>query len=281
MKILVTGANGVLGIPLTEFLQKQGHQVWKVSRTRQGEAWLTWDLNQTIELSQQLEILIHTAPIWLLHHHVASLAKVGVWRIVAFSSTSALSKVDSADAKERNLASLLKQGERDSIKAAQDIGIKITIFRPTMIYGYGRDQNISTISRFIRRFGFFPLAGASMGKRQPIHVDDLVAAVLAVLDNSATYGKTYNLVGAETLAYREMVSRIFHGLGKRERIITLPIAMYRGLLRGLAWFKPGLSAMMVDRMNSDLCFNSEDGAKDFNFSSSTFLTDPERDLLIH
>ncbi len=60
-------------------------------------------------------------------------------------------------------------------------GVEWVILRPTLIYGHGRDKNITEIARFIRRFGFFPLLGKANGLRQPIHVEDVAEACFAAL----------------------------------------------------------------------------------------------------
>ena len=46
-------------------------------------------------------------------------------------------------------------GARRVVTWAKSRGIEWVILRPTLIYGLGRDKNISEIARFIRRFSFF------------------------------------------------------------------------------------------------------------------------------
>ena len=71
----------------------------------------------------------------------------------------------------------------DKVKAwATAHKIDWIILRPTLIYGYGRDKNISEIAQVIRRFGFFPLFGPAQGLRQPIHVEDVALACCRALD---------------------------------------------------------------------------------------------------
>ena len=57
------------------------------------------------------------------------------------------------------------------------------------------DNGITWITRFIRRFGFFPVYPPAMGKRHPVHADDLAKAALQVLDNATSYGKAIISVG--------------------------------------------------------------------------------------
>ena len=218
-------------------------------------------------------IFIHLAPIWLLPDFLQELLSAGVLptRLVAFSSTSCLIKLHSNDPEERNLATRLAAGEDKVITLCAD-KIPWTIFRPTLIYDGQRDRNISFIRSFIRRFGFFPVAGPATGLRQPVHVDDLAAAVIAVLDNRRTYNAIYNLGGGETMTYRQMVSRIFQGLGKQERIISLPPILFSFLVRFVHLFRPrlGVSPAMVQRMNEDLSFDFQPAVRDFAYQPRGF-----------
>jgi len=279
MKILVTGAGGVVGAPLAERLERQGFGVIRTGRRERAGDWLAWDMTQPLPAPEGgFQCVVHTAPLWLLPDNLEALAGCGVTRVVCFSSTSALTKTDSRSDSDRMLAESLNRAERNLWEAAAAFGLKATVLRPTMIYGYGRDANISVIAGFIRRYGFFPVAGAGKGKRQPVHADDLVEAVTAVLDNPVSFGRSYNLPGGETLSYRAMVTRIFQALGRRARILTLPTALYRLLLAAAARAGRGVNGAMADRMNQDLAFDPGPAKADFGYSPQDFLKHPERDL---
>lgn len=166
------------------------------------------------------------------------------------------------------------------MEKAQANSVQITVFRPTMIYGYGKDRNVSTIARFIKRYRMFFLAGEARGLRQPVHVSDLVSACVAALDKSGTHAKRYDLPGGESLTYRQMVARVFTGLGVPQRMISLPLPLYRICLRMIAGLSPGsgYSMSMADRMNQDLVFDDHEARRDFGFAPQRFLLDPQRDL---
>jgi nucleoside-diphosphate-sugar epimerase len=147
-----------------------------------------------------------------------------------------------------------------------------TLFRPTLIYGEGRDRNVSEIARFIRRFGFFPLAGEGRGRRQPVHAEDLARACLAVLDNEQAIGRVYDLPGGETLTYAEMVSRIARGLGRTPRLLRVPVPLLRVALAGLRRLPSfaHLSPEVASRMNIDLIFDAQAARRDFGYDPRPF-----------
>ncbi|MEA2108220.1 MAG: hypothetical protein U9P07_02210 [Pseudomonadota bacterium] len=286
-KIIITGSGSLVAHSLIPRLLKSSFALFVLGRHRRyvNEANITFlpvDLDRKAErlavvklLATETEpfVFIHLAPIWLLPDFLQELLAAGVLlsRLVAFSSTSRLVKLHSQEIEERKLAACLAAGEDDVTTLCAD-KIPWTIFRPTLIYDGRRDKNIAFIRSFIRRFGFFPVAGPATGLRQPVHADDLAAAVMAVLDNQQTYNNIYNLGGGETLTYRQMVSRIFQGLGKQERIISLPPVLFLSLVRLARLCRPrlGVSPAMVQRMNEDLSFDFRTAVRDFAYQPRRF-----------
>lgn len=279
MKVLVTGASGVVGDPLCGRCEALGLDVGRAGRSCRTGNWIAWDMADTPpRFDRHFECLLHTAPLWLLPGHLGALAGLGIKRIVCYSSTSALTKRTSTNRTERNMAKALNDAEGRIFQESIDHRIATTVFRPTMIYGYGRDKNITTIAGFIRKYGFFPVAGNASGKRQPIHADDLVEATVSILSNERTYGKTYNLAGGETLTYRAMVERIFKLLRRPERIIGIPAGLYKGALDSISLFSSRVTGSMIERMNRDMVFDTGKAREDFAFAPEGFLEHPERDL---
>lgn len=212
------------------------------------------------------------APIWVLPDYFSMLMAHQAKRIVALSSTSIFTKETSPDPSERNTADKLRDGEQHFIAWAEANRIEWVILRPTLIYGLGQDRNICEIARFISRFGFFPLLGAAQGLRQPVHVEDIATACVAVLQSARVVNHAYNLSGAEKLSYREMVGRVFRIMGKPERFINIPLFVFRSAvacLRMLPRFR-NWSAAMAERMNTDLVFDHADAVRDFGFSPKLF-----------
>lgn len=281
--VLVTGANGVVGPCLCELLQAESMSVGTLGRAPGGHLnGIVADLGkpESLVLNERFDLLIHMAPLWLLPQNLERFTEAGVKRMIAFSSTSAGSKQDSHDASDRELAGALLSAEEQVRKGAADSGIGLTLFRPTMIYGFGRDGNVSAIVRMIRRLGFFPIAGAGSGLRQPVHALDLAVAAQSCMDSETAIDKTYNLGGADILNYREMVQRIFQGMARTPRILHLPTPLYRTLI-GIAVRANvigGVSSGAADRMNEDLSFDTAPAQNDFGYRGSAFLDNPARDL---
>lgn len=223
-------------------------------------------------LPNHIENWLCVAPIWVLPDYFKLLEAHGVRRVVALSSTSRFTKVGSDDAAENATAAKLIESEARVQAWAERLGIEWVVLRPTLIYGQGRDKNISEMARFIRRFGFFPLLGSAQGLRQPIHAEDVATVCLAALQVPSAANRAYNISGGETLAYRDMVARVFEVLGRPARLVTVPlwafsfaVAILRLLPRYRHW-----SAAMAERMNRDLVFDHSDAARDLGYQPRSF-----------
>jgi nucleoside-diphosphate-sugar epimerase len=217
-------------------------------------------------------VWISVMPIWAMPNYFDLFLRRGARRIVAVSSTSRFTKADSPIESERLVASQLAEGERAFGQWASACGVDFVILRPTMIYGRGRTLNLSHVARGIARFGFFAVAGAATGQRQPLHAEDLAIACIQALETTRLTGKAYEVSGGETLSYYEMVGRIFDALGKRRLFIRLPISVFSAAI-SCARLLPAFSYLtpaMATRMNEDLVFDHSPAVHDFGFAPRPF-----------
>ncbi|HLD08552.1 MAG TPA: NAD-dependent epimerase/dehydratase family protein, partial [Methylophilaceae bacterium] len=225
------------------------------------------------QVEENIHYWICVAPIWLLPECFGLLEMHGARRVVALSSTSRFTKDSSTDPQEQAMASQLADAEERLQVWAKSKGVEWVILRPTLIYGLARDKNISEIARFIRRFSFFPLLGLAEGLRQPLHVEDVAGACFSALNTPSVVNRAYNISGVETLSYREMVSRVFAAMGRRPRLLTVPLGVFRLAVACLRWLPRyrHWSAAMAERMNRDLVFDHTEATRDFGFHPRAFM----------
>lgn len=265
--LLVLGASSLVGRFVLPKLEAAGVAPVAVSRTAR-EGYLQADI-ETPEGRAALpcaQTVLSCSPIWLLPDLIESLKAKGMTRLVAFSSTSVVTKAASSHADERAVTAKLAAGEA----AVRASGVDWTILRPTLIYAEGRDGNVSRLASLARRFGVLPIAGSGAGLRQPVHAEDLATAAIAAAERPAAIGQIYDLTGGETLAYRTMCERVFEGLGKRPRIVSLPPALWRAGLMLASPFLPGVTAQMGERMDRDLVFDAGAAYSDLDYSPRPF-----------
>lgn len=271
--LLILGASSLVGGFLLPRLQEAGVAFTAVSRTAR-EGWLQADL-RTLDGRAALpkaSVVICLAPIWVLPDAIAELKAKGLKRLIAFSSTSVVTKAGSPDPKEKIVARDLDRGEA----AVRASSVDWTILRPTMIYAEGRDGNVSRLASLIRRFGVLPISGQGAGRRQPVHADDLATAVLQTLATPKTGRHAYDLAGGETLTYRRMAELIFAGLGRSPNIVSVPPIVWRAAFHLAAPLLPGASGEMGARMDRDLVFDDSAARADFGWTPRPFRPDFSR-----
>ena len=280
-RVLVFGAASLVGGFLLPRLAARGLDVVALSRRRREDqrsghhgriVWRRGDLcepNLGAETPRAVAT-VSLAPIWRLAPAVSSLADLGVRRLVAFSSTSRLTKATSTDAGERRVAMDLAKGEDETIAACDRRGVAWTLLRPTLIYAEGQDRNVSRLAALIGRTGLLPLCGDGEGLRQPVHADDLASAAVQALDAPASVGRIYDLPGGETLSYRAMAERIFEGVNRPARILSIPRPLWRLGLALASPLLPGTSPAMGDRMGVDLTFDASAARRDLDWSPRPF-----------
>ena len=215
---------------------------------------------------------ISVMPIWATPNYFELFLARGARRIVAISSTSRFTKAESPNESERSVAAQLAEGEQAFAQWASACDVEFLILRPTIIYGHGGGLNVSLIARFIDRFGFFAVAGAANGQRQPLHAQDLAIACIQALETTRLTGKTYEVSGGERLSYYEMVGRIFDALRKRRLIVRLPISVFGAAISCARLLKAfnHLTPAMARRMNEDLVFDHTPAVQDFGFRPRPF-----------
>jgi len=281
-RVGLLGATSLVGECLLPLLVLNGWRVTAFSRrlVNPGEAGIEWrqleerPINSVSsgDVKEIIDSWICVAPIWVLPEHFHLLEAYGTRRVVALSSTSRFTKGSSSDPEEQDIARRLAECECALRIWAEARGVEWVILRPTLIYGRGRDKNITEIVNFISRFGFFPLFGRAAGLRQPVHAEDVAQACLAALEETGKANHAYNLSGGETLPYKEMVGRVFTAMECSPRLLIVPLWVFRLalLMMHLVPCYRHWTAAMAERMNQNLVFDHSDATRDLKFIPRPF-----------
>ena len=89
-----------------------------------------------------------------------------------------------------------------------------------------------------------PLAAAD-ARFAPVHVEDVARAFVDSLDNTATFGQTYDLCGPKAYTLKELVGYVGEVIGKQRTIF--PLGNFLSYLQAWALeFKPGKKLMTRD-----------------------------------
>jgi nucleoside-diphosphate-sugar epimerase len=241
----VTGAFGYSGRYIAGRLLDAGHKVITLTNSpaRQNPFGdkvrpVPLDFEQPAHLMQSLrgmDVLINTY--WVRFNHplftheqavadtkvlFAAAKKAGVRRILQVSITNPDSNSDLP----------YFRGKAEVESALQDLGVSYCILRPTVLFGK-EDILINNIAWALRHLPVFGVFGSGKYKLQPIHVDDLAAAIVARV--SRNEDEVVNAIGPETFTYRQLVEALKRALGLKRLIIKVPptIGLWAGRLLGV------------------------------------------------
>jgi len=263
----------MVGSFIVEHLSRSGEPVVGVSRTARqidGIDWIGADVTSPgIDLPKS-EIVYCATDARISAMAIKSIMRCNPRRLVLFSTTGVISKMDSSDDAERAAITKIAEAERTTISACEESKVEWTILRPPLIYLEGRDQSITKIADLIRKFGFMPLYGTASGLRQPVHAADAARGAIAAAMSSKAANKLYTISGFDTISYREMVGRIFDGLGRRRLIINLPPMLWKFAFALVKPIYPTVTPAMGERMLKDLAFDSSDAVSDFGWNPRGF-----------
>lgn len=271
MKVLVIGASGQIGRYLLPRLAEAGMDVLALSRREvSGDPrWLLGELPDAVPELPPLDALVCLGPIDHLAPWLSATRLAGTPHIVATSSMSAETKRDSDVPAERDLSRRLRDAETTLIATCASRGMSWTLFRPTLIYGAGLDKSLTPIVHAALRRRVFPLP-AGRGLRQPVHADDIAAAITAALISPFAKGHTFPIGGGERMSAAEMFRRARLSAGAP----TFPAHIPRVVLDLAVLVSPAMRGP-VHRLDKDLIADNGELERILDIHPRPFQPSPE------
>jgi uncharacterized protein YbjT (DUF2867 family) len=273
MRMLLTGATGLLGGALLELLLARGHETRCLVRVDSPNASrldgqrveiLYGDAAREEDLYRALgdaEALLHVAGIEYAPPVVRAAGRAGVDRVLIVGSTSAHSAYAFRSGPKLRMEELVRGS-----------GLAWTILRPSMIYGSERDKNVHRLLRFLDRSPVFPVFGPGTNLWQPVYHEDCARGVLEALERPASVRRSYDLPGAEPLAYLDLVKTAAAALGRSPRILRLPIEPVRLALAAAERLRLPLpfDSGQVMRLREDKAYTYERAGRDLDYAPRPF-----------
>lgn len=272
MRVLVSGATGLLGQGLLRLLREGGEYeevrclVRRTSPTSRlggldtiyGDAG---DAASMVRALRGVDAFVHIAGIQYTPQVLEAMRAAGVERLVMVSSTSAHSRFELRSAPRLTNEALLVGS-----------GLRWTVVRPTMIYGSELDHNMHKLLRFLDRSPVFPLFGKGENLWQPVYYEDLARGLYAALTVPGTEGRIYDLPGARPLMYLHLVRTAAAALGKRVRIVHVPAEPVRRALLLTERLRVPLpvSSEQVLRLREDKAYPYDEAREELGYSPRGF-----------
>ena len=225
MRILICGASGFIGWHLLQSLQEAGHDCVKGQRTAREPDSVAIDYCRDLQPEdwlprlQGIDVVINAIgvlrdtrrqPMEHLHAHApaalfAACATAGVKRVVQLSALGVGGEVDTAYFRTKHVA--------EEALARHGNAYRWLVLRPSVVYGH--DGASATL---FRRLAKLPVHGLPMGGgqlMQPVHIDDLCAAVKNWLDDPDAQNAVVTAAGADVVSMAQMLASYRRQLGHR------------------------------------------------------------------
>lgn len=250
-RVLVTGGAGTMGRRLCAALAARGFRTrvlclpgdpGAAALSASGVEVFPGDITRPDTLAPALagvDIVYHLAAVLLsplrpgafhavnavgTRNVVRAAEAAGAGHFIHVSSVSVLYPWSNAYARSKRLAEEAVRGSR----------LNATIVRPSLAYEDGGSAEFMRFVDHLRRFPLVLLPAGGRARKNPVHVDDLVAGFLALAGNARAFGKTYHFTGGEVLTLREMAEALLGHMGRPKPCLGFPL--WAGFLAaGAAW----------------------------------------------
>lgn len=220
MRILVCGASGFIGQALCERLVLDGHDVVRGGRrcTRAADVPIDFSQPQAPEVwaarLQGVDVVVNAVGIIVEHGNTrfdnvhfrapaalfAGCAQAGVRRVVQISALGA----------ERGTTPYF-QSKFAADQSLMKLPVEWCILRPSLVYG--ENGSSATMFRMSASLPLMAVPNLGEARFQPIHVADLVEAIVAAITQPTAQGKCIDIVGATQVSYREMLDSYRRQMG--------------------------------------------------------------------
>lgn len=256
-RIVIFGASGRVGRLLTQAFHEKGHAVTGVARNAAALAALPCepatldfsDVRDATPVAREGDIAINAAHARFTEA-VARLCAPDIARLVVIGSTRYLTKFPDRKAREVG----------DAARFLKESKLPWVMLHPTMIYGAQGENNVQRMATIIRRFHVVPLPNGGSALIQPVHVDDVVQAVVAAATGKEPDGRTIHLAGPAPATYKAFLEAIADAAGTWVRVVPLPLPLLHVLavLTRLVPGVPSITGAEVKRLLEDKDVDTHD-----------------------
>lgn len=248
MKILVCGGSGFIGAALVRGLRAAGHEVVRGVRRPREPGDLAVDYAKDTDVAAWLPRLagfdavvnavgiIAERPVVRfidLHQHAPialfeACARAGVRRVVQISALGA-DTGDTAYFRTKNAAD----------QALMQLPVEWQILRPSLVYG--EDGASASSFRMLASLPVIALpALPASAAFQPVHLDDLVAAVQILIDPRTPPRQSVACTGATRHSFREMIAAYRDAMGLGAALWVKVPGFLMALAARITRFIPGV-----------------------------------------
>lgn len=278
MRVLVTGASGLIGRRLVARLGREGTSVTAFVRRaesigdlagvevaigvvedRAAVARAAAGCEAVVHLANATRVTdeaeVHAVNVGGTENVLAAARAAGARRLVFTSTISAMRERLGPYGRSKRLA-------EERVRAG---GVPFVILRPSLVYGDGETGLVAALAGHLRSLPVMPVIGDGRIEIDPVHIDDLCAVIGACLARDDVLGRTYDVVGPDRVSLDDFLRILAGVLGVRRRLLHLPAraALLLAQLLARVMTHPPLTVDNVLGLTSPARVDREAAARDF------------------
>lgn len=262
MRVLLTGASGFIGRAVAEALTRRGHAVVRVLRRPPagaaagdvvqadfaqvpGRDWWQARLHGVDAVVNTVGIIreqpgqafraLHTeAPVELFH----ACAAAGVQVVVQVSALG-------SDAGARSAYHRSKKTADDVLRG---LPLRAAIVQPSLVYG--ADGSSAALFNKMALAPLLPLPAGGRMLVQPVHVDDVVQGIVALVEAPPAGVQTFAFAGPRSMSLRGYLADLRAAMGEASPLRVVPVPT--GLFRAGAAVAGKLPGSLLDTETADM-----------------------------
>ncbi|MGC2530411.1 MAG: NAD-dependent epimerase/dehydratase family protein [Candidatus Acidiferrum sp.] len=264
-RVLVTGANGLIGRHLVRRLLREGNRVRLFVRRQPEAEWMIdgnvevflGDLGDPSAVDRAVagtDIVYHVGAAMkggLPDHErgtvcgtqniVDSVLRHGVQRLVYISSLSCLHAavarrgdvitedwpVEPSPTKRGAYTQAKTAAEKIVLNAVRDQHLRAVLLRPGRVFGPGMTLLTPEVAR--RMGNFFVVLGNGTRELPLVYVEDVIDAIVLAAETSKFDGRIFHIVDRTKITQNQVVRDYILKNAPQARIVHLPVAIFYGL----------------------------------------------------
>jgi uncharacterized protein YbjT (DUF2867 family) len=248
MRILVTGATGFIGSHIADAVTRAGYQLLvcvrnipAAKRRFPGAEYIQADFNSDDELAlwlsrlRRVDIVINTVGIIredgkqtfdALHRDTP----IALFRACEATHVKRVIQISALGADE-TAVSHYHLSKRSADTFLSSLGLDWAILMPSIVYG----PNARSMALFkaLSSLPLIPLVDSGEQRIQPLHIGDLVSAVIYCIESELPIRRRIELVGPEPVTMKSLLRQLRNWLGYgAARYVSIP---YQTTLRLARW----------------------------------------------
>jgi uncharacterized protein YbjT (DUF2867 family) len=229
MRVTVFGATGVIGRALLPLLADE-HTVVAVSRRPHAAgAGIRWVVADAASGDGVADAVNGADVVYYLVHSLGARDFEGqdrqaarhISRFAAGAGVKQLVYLGGLGGDDPGASAHLRSRRETGEQLAVD-GVPVTTLRAAMVVGRG-SAAFETILGLVKKLPVMITPSWVSTPTQPIALQDIARYLAGVCGNDAAIGQTFDVGGPEVMTYRQMIERIALLLGRRPRIIQVPV----------------------------------------------------------